>query len=217
MAQRRRASAGSAVGLLVLVYVYTTGGSADILSVPAPAGRAGWPHAAARCPGGPSPPRALHVGELRLRGGRGSKEAAATGSANAARGEARARTSALRAPRAGFALAREPGLRGGVEKRMVEKRGMAGTVAPEVFESEGLQFRRTTDDAKELLHQMREGGLGDDPLERAREYMDSDEVDDWGAMYDDEDSGWFPMLLFALWKCGISSAGCGCTGGVRRA
>jgi hypothetical protein len=83
MAQRRRASAGSAVGLLVLVYVYTTGGSADILSVPAPAGRAGWPHAAARCPGGPSPPRALHVGELRLRGGRGSKEAAATGSANA--------------------------------------------------------------------------------------------------------------------------------------
>jgi hypothetical protein len=60
---------------------------------------------------------------------------------------------------------------------------MAGTVAPEVFESEGLQFRRTTDDAKELLHQMREGGLGDDPLERAREYMDSDEVDDWGAMY----------------------------------
>ena len=119
-----------------------------------------------------------------------SPEAAASGSADAARGGARrkARTSALRAPRAGVAPAREPGLRGGVEKKMVEKRAMA-RVAPEVFESEGLQFRRTTDDAKELLNQMREGGLDDDPLERAREFMDSDEVDDWGAMYDDETSG----------------------------
>lgn len=187
MAQRRRASVGSGVGLLVLVYVHATGGRADILPVLVPAGRAGRSHAAVHRPGGPSPPRALHVGELRLRGGRGSPEAAASGSADAARGGARrkARTSALRAPRAGVAPAREPGLRGGVEKKMVEKRAMA-RVAPEVFESEGLQFRRTTDDAKELLNQMREGGLDDDPLERAREFMDSDEVDDWGAMYDDE-------------------------------
>ena len=36
---------------------------------------------------------------------------------------------------------------------------------------------------------MREGSLGDDPLMRANEYMDSDEVDDWGALYDGKSSG----------------------------
>jgi hypothetical protein len=55
----------------------------------------------------------------------------------------------------------------------------------EVFERDGLEFQRTNDDAKYLLQQMREGTLGDDPLEHARKYMDSDEVDDWDALYDD--------------------------------
>jgi hypothetical protein len=49
----------------------------------------------------------------------------------------------------------------------------------ETFESDGLEFRRTiNDDPEYLLQQMREGRLGEDPLERAREFMDSDEVDD---------------------------------------
>ena len=58
----------------------------------------------------------------------------------------------------------------------------------EVFERDGLEFQRTNDDAKYLLQQMREGNLGDDPLEHARTFMDSDEVDDWDALYDDKDS-----------------------------
>ena len=49
----------------------------------------------------------------------------------------------------------------------------------ETFERDGLEFRRTiNDDPEYLLQQMREGRLGEDPLERAREFMDSDEVDD---------------------------------------
>lgn len=58
----------------------------------------------------------------------------------------------------------------------------------EVFERDGLEFQRTNDDAKYLLQQMREGTLGDDPLEHARTFMDSEEVDDWDALYDDKDS-----------------------------
>ena len=110
--------------------------------------------------------------------------------------------------------ARDSALEGGVGKKKAEK-SSAGTgktkasggvrsrrqssspsrSSPEVFESDGLQFRRSTDDAKELLKQMREGSLGDDPLMRANEYMDSDEVDDWGALYDGKSSGMYTSYL----------------------
>jgi hypothetical protein len=103
--------------------------------------------------------------------------------------------------------ARDSALEGGVGKKKAERNSVgtgktkaSGGVrsrrqpspsrsSPDVFESDGLQFRRSTDDAKELLKQMREGSLGDDPLMRANEYMDSDEVDDWGALYDGKSSG----------------------------
>jgi len=58
----------------------------------------------------------------------------------------------------------------------------------DVFERDGLEFRRPNDDAKHVLHQMRTGTLGEDLLERAREFMDSDEVDDWDALYEAQDS-----------------------------
>ena len=67
--------------------------------------------------------------------------------------------------------------------------GAVGADDADVIVRQGLQFRRSKDDAAHLWHQMRSGKLDDDLLERAPEFMDSDEVDDWDALYEGSGEG----------------------------
>ena len=80
----------------------------------------------------------------------------------------------------------------GVRKKGAKTKKKAGSRADraeaggETFERDGLEFRRDINDDAE--HLLREGRLGEDPLERAREFMDSDEIDNWDALYEDADA-----------------------------
>ncbi len=73
----------------------------------------------------------------------------------------------------------------GAKKTKAGSRADRAEAGGETFERDGLEFRRDINDDAEYL--LREGRLGEDPLERAREFMDSDEIDDWDALYEDAD------------------------------
>ena len=89
------------------------------------------------------------------------------------------------------ALAQEEGIGKGKKKKKpvaVPARQESAEEGGEVFERDGLEFRRSNDDAAHLLKQLEYGSLGDDPLEKAHEFMDPHELHDWDALYDEMES-----------------------------